>query len=192
LSLISEWLDRTPWVFTLYNAGARAYDSGTGRWLQEDPIVGIKSDPMSFNRYLYCSADPVNNSDPSGLRQAENAGGPPGHSGQAASAGPNGKKYRSCPGLNPCPETTRPEWFGLAVGALGAGAGGAAGGFLGAGWGGGYGAWLGEDFAWATLGRLDCYTPDKQRNAFWTGAAGGVLGLAIGSLFVLAAASAAI
>ncbi|HEY3414408.1 MAG TPA: RHS repeat-associated core domain-containing protein [Armatimonadota bacterium] len=52
---------------TFYTAGARTYDAGTGRWLQEDPIVGITGDPMSFNRYLYCDANPVMNDDPTGL-----------------------------------------------------------------------------------------------------------------------------
>jgi hypothetical protein len=35
--------------------------------LQEDPVVGITDDPMSFNRYLYCDAGPVDNVDPSGM-----------------------------------------------------------------------------------------------------------------------------
>jgi RHS repeat-associated protein len=48
-------------------AGARVYHTGIGRWLQEDPILGITGDPMSFNRYLYCNANPVDNSDPLGL-----------------------------------------------------------------------------------------------------------------------------
>jgi hypothetical protein len=31
----------------LYDAGARTYNTGTGRWLQEDPFVGISGDPMT-------------------------------------------------------------------------------------------------------------------------------------------------
>jgi hypothetical protein len=30
-------------------------------------LLGIVTDPMSFNRYPYCNADPVNNDDPTGL-----------------------------------------------------------------------------------------------------------------------------
>ncbi|HEY3411688.1 MAG TPA: RHS repeat-associated core domain-containing protein [Armatimonadota bacterium] len=54
-------------AFSLYNVGARTYHTGTGRWMQEDPLLGFQSDPLSFNRYLYCNADPVLASDPSGL-----------------------------------------------------------------------------------------------------------------------------
>ncbi|HEY3412480.1 MAG TPA: RHS repeat-associated core domain-containing protein [Armatimonadota bacterium] len=59
---------------TFYTAGARTYDAGTGRWLQEDPIVGIRSDPLSFNRYLYCDANPAMNDDPLGLATVQRMG----------------------------------------------------------------------------------------------------------------------
>lgn len=48
----------------------RYYDSGQGRFTQVDPIgmsaVSL-SDPQSLNMYAYCSNDPVNRIDPSGL-----------------------------------------------------------------------------------------------------------------------------
>jgi RHS repeat-associated protein len=53
--------------WSLYLAGARVYHTGVGRWLSEDPLLGNPGDPMSFNRYLYTNANPVDYSDPSGL-----------------------------------------------------------------------------------------------------------------------------
>jgi RHS repeat-associated protein len=53
--------------WSLYLAGARVYHTGVGRWLQEDPLLGNPGDPMSFNRYLYTNANPVDNSAPTGL-----------------------------------------------------------------------------------------------------------------------------
>jgi len=47
---------------SLYHYKARAYDPGTGRFLQTDP-VGYKDD---VDLYAYVGVDPVNKSDPSG------------------------------------------------------------------------------------------------------------------------------
>jgi RHS repeat-associated protein len=55
--------------WSLYLAGARVYHTGVGRWLTEDPLLGNLGDPMSFNRYLYVNANPVDYSDPSGLQR---------------------------------------------------------------------------------------------------------------------------
>jgi RHS repeat-associated protein len=57
--------------WSLYLAGARVYHTGVGRWLTEDPLLGNSGDPMSFNRYLYTNANPVDYSDPSGLATGE-------------------------------------------------------------------------------------------------------------------------
>jgi hypothetical protein len=46
---------------------ARVHHTGVGRWLQEDPLLGNPGDLMSFNRYLYVNANPVDYSDPTGL-----------------------------------------------------------------------------------------------------------------------------
>jgi RHS repeat-associated protein len=46
---------------------ARVHHTGVGRWLSEDPLLGNPGDPMSFNRYLYTNANPVDYSDPTGL-----------------------------------------------------------------------------------------------------------------------------
>ena len=49
-----------------YYLRARYYNSGNGRFLSHDPLMGNSSDPISMHRYLYASADGVNGSDPSG------------------------------------------------------------------------------------------------------------------------------
>lgn len=48
----------------LVRFGARDYDAFTGRWTAKDPI-GFGGG--SSNLYQYCTNEPVNNSDPSGL-----------------------------------------------------------------------------------------------------------------------------
>ena len=45
---------------------AREYNAGTGRFLTSDPHIGNFAVPLSFNRYLYTTEDPVNHLDPSG------------------------------------------------------------------------------------------------------------------------------
>jgi RHS repeat-associated protein len=48
--------------------GARYDDPTLGRWTQEDPISGCILRPTSLNRYNYVSDEPINGTDPSGLR----------------------------------------------------------------------------------------------------------------------------
>jgi RHS repeat-associated protein len=45
---------------------ARAYDPGTGRFLQRDPVAGAGAVPTTLNRYAYVLNNPVNHVDPSG------------------------------------------------------------------------------------------------------------------------------
>ncbi|CAM3904933.1 RHS repeat-associated core domain-containing protein [Mesobacillus zeae] len=51
----------------LYFMGWRDYDSKVGRFIVADDYEGEDDNPISFNRYLYAEADPVNNIDPDGL-----------------------------------------------------------------------------------------------------------------------------
>ncbi|MFG2339549.1 polymorphic toxin-type HINT domain-containing protein [Streptomyces yangpuensis] len=51
--------------FTLL--GAREYDPTTGRFISPDPLIDA-GDPQQWNAYAYSNNDPINNSDPSGLR----------------------------------------------------------------------------------------------------------------------------
>lgn len=154
--------------YALYNAGVRTYNTDTGRWLQEDPIVGIPTDPMSFNRYLYCNADPINKEDPSGLSYSASgaarapagyplvppgAGLPSNPPGSIpAKPGPTTYMQQTCPGwmpvtVAPCPARGWGSFLWTAAGGgtgglLGAGAGGASGGILavvGGAWGGAWG-----------------------------------------------------
>ncbi len=46
---------------------ARYYDATTGRFNRLDPLFGNHQDPLSFHKYLYVHADPVNGADPTGL-----------------------------------------------------------------------------------------------------------------------------
>gem|GEM_PF-2074565 len=55
----------------LYNAKARMYSYGQARFLQPDPLGVGAADlkkPQSFNRYSYVQNDPVNFTDPTGLK----------------------------------------------------------------------------------------------------------------------------
>jgi len=49
-----------------YYLRARYYNQGIGRFTQMDTFQGVASDPITLHKYLYASADPVNNIDPSG------------------------------------------------------------------------------------------------------------------------------
>lgn len=68
----------------LYKIGHRYYESGLGRWTQQDPAVvgstillgnhlpnnpsaGCAGNPMSLNRYAYADLNPTNSTDPRGL-----------------------------------------------------------------------------------------------------------------------------
>jgi RHS repeat-associated protein len=46
---------------------ARYYDPTTGRFNRLDPFFGNLNDPQSLHKYLYCHADSINYTDPSGL-----------------------------------------------------------------------------------------------------------------------------
>ncbi|WP_093862902.1 polymorphic toxin-type HINT domain-containing protein [Streptomyces sp. TLI_053] len=54
----------------LTNLGARQYQPTTGRFLSLDPVLDA-GDPQQWNGYAYSENDPVNKSDPSGLRSEE-------------------------------------------------------------------------------------------------------------------------
>jgi RHS repeat-associated protein len=53
--------------FGLYHMGARYYQPSIQRWTQPDP-TGLNStkEPLEQNPYLFASADPINNTDPTG------------------------------------------------------------------------------------------------------------------------------
>ncbi|MER7832173.1 polymorphic toxin-type HINT domain-containing protein [Streptomyces sp. NPDC095602] len=58
----------------LTHIGAREYDASTGRFISIDPIMDIM-DPLQMNGYTYSNADPINNSDPTGLMLDARGGG---------------------------------------------------------------------------------------------------------------------
>jgi RHS repeat-associated protein len=58
----------------LINLRARQYQAGTGRFLTIDPMTGSPDNPITFDRYLYGNADPVNRVDPSGHDAAAEEG----------------------------------------------------------------------------------------------------------------------
>jgi len=47
---------------------ARYYDPEVGRFVSRDPDLGLVWFPQTLNRYVYVSNDPINNTDPIGLR----------------------------------------------------------------------------------------------------------------------------
>jgi len=173
--------------YALYNAGARTYNTNTGRWLQEDPLLGIPTDPMSFNRYLYCNADPVNNTDPTGLfpesRLPQGILRPPSASGSPANSGPNDLDGQDCPGYDPCANRFNRAVALLAsragstiIGGLGAAAGGSVGAGVGGTIGGGLGAGIG-----GTIGGIVGGAIGGPFGAIAGVAVGAVLGDAIGT-----------
>jgi RHS repeat-associated protein len=54
---------------------ARYYTPQIGRFLTRDTWLGQTSTPMSFNPWVYVLANPVNNSDPTGLTPCQQHGG---------------------------------------------------------------------------------------------------------------------
>ena len=58
----------------LTNEGARQYDAGTGRFLSPDPMFH-QDQPQSWNGYTYATADPVDQSDATGLDPCPDGGG---------------------------------------------------------------------------------------------------------------------
>ena len=53
---------------------ARYYNPATGTFNRLDPFAGSLSDPLSLHKYLYCHADAVNGSDPTGMWLANAVG----------------------------------------------------------------------------------------------------------------------
>ncbi|MGW3074602.1 MULTISPECIES: polymorphic toxin-type HINT domain-containing protein [unclassified Kitasatospora] len=58
----------------LTHLGAREYDAANGRFISVDPVLDL-TDPQQINGYAYSNNDPVNLSDPSGLRPDGTCGG---------------------------------------------------------------------------------------------------------------------
>lgn len=58
-------------------AQARMYESNHGRFTAVDPLMASVSahDPQTFNRYIHTGNNPVNRTDPSGLRWVQDANG---------------------------------------------------------------------------------------------------------------------
>jgi len=50
-----------------YDMGARVYNASAGQFASRDSYDGTTSDPITQNHYAYASADPVDNTDPTGM-----------------------------------------------------------------------------------------------------------------------------
>jgi len=51
----------------LYYLNSRYYDSTTGRFINEDGIMGVNADMHTYNLFVYCGNNPVNRYDVSGM-----------------------------------------------------------------------------------------------------------------------------
>ena len=58
----------------LVHMGARDYDPSTGRFLQEDPIMGELSQPQTLHPFTYVGNNPIIRTDPLGLSWRESPG----------------------------------------------------------------------------------------------------------------------
>ncbi|WP_228559150.1 RHS repeat-associated core domain-containing protein, partial [Catenulispora pinisilvae] len=56
----------------LVDVGARKYDPTVGRFISDDPLLQLNQ-PNTINGYTYAGADPVNQTDPSGLEGCDQA-----------------------------------------------------------------------------------------------------------------------
>ena len=59
----------------LYYYNARYYDPTIGRFISPDTVVQSYSNPQTLNRYSYCSNNPLNHTDPTGLDYISDHGG---------------------------------------------------------------------------------------------------------------------
>jgi RHS repeat-associated protein len=80
----------------LYYYGARFYDPEVGRFITPDSMVPDPENTQHFNRYMYCSGNPVKYNDPSGHEGEDSWGG------DAYDSGENGMGFAGPPaGWNP-------------------------------------------------------------------------------------------
>jgi RHS repeat-associated protein len=56
---------------------ARTYAPNTGRFLQQDSVLGQTNQPRTLHRYTYAFSNPINYTDPSGHMGQKNGGTPP-------------------------------------------------------------------------------------------------------------------
>jgi RHS repeat-associated protein len=49
-----------------YTLGVRPYSASVGAFVQQDPVLGSTSFPLTLPRYFYAAADPINYTDPNG------------------------------------------------------------------------------------------------------------------------------
>jgi RHS repeat-associated protein len=59
----------------LYNLRARLYDPNIGRFMQQDPLLGSLSSPLTLNRYTYADDNPATLVDPAGQYGVTDGGG---------------------------------------------------------------------------------------------------------------------
>ncbi|MBX7470469.1 hypothetical protein K1Y80_30875 [Streptomyces sp. MAG02] len=85
----------------LTNLGAREYQPATGRFINPDPLLDT-AQPQQWNGYAYSNNNPVNQSDPTGLRSECGQNGDSACSSDAGSAGGGSAVNDHCGDTNTC------------------------------------------------------------------------------------------
>ena len=115
-------------MFILINMNTRLYDPILGQFQSADPFVQMPENPQSYNRYAYAMNNPLNYTDPDGVRVHLVVGAAIGRGAGASDGFTNGFGNGLLDGQGFCQALGQGGMYGLIGGFSGALLGGLAGG----------------------------------------------------------------